>query len=218
MEQAIEMNWGYGNYYVVFSQKIPEMYKNMGLQEAKIFMSSTIFEKIKYKHNIDNKTMLGLRDAIENPVAVIKSRGHLMVVTDLYDYRNLPVVAILGTADEGRVGNYVASVYGRKDVVNFLHSHVVNQDDDILFMDFDKIEQMRDYRNGRRIDNIKRYLLESRGCKLKMTIERDGKKVQLTEDEIWAAYSLVSENLTAADNELAEQIEGSVRNTKKYER
>jgi len=195
--------------YVIFSEKIPEMYKNMGLKDAKIFMANSVLKKLKRKHHLTDEMIKDVKKAIENPVAIMKIDRKLLVVTDLKDFENSPVIAILGTTkEEERLdGNFIMSVYGRKNIVNYMYNQVSDSGASVMFMDFDKIEYLKRFDTQKRLNEIKRMVLESKGCKLRMTIERDGKKVELTESEIWAAYSLVSNNLTAEDLDLVKEIE-----------
>lgn len=199
-----------GDIYIVFSEKIPEMYKEMGLKDATVYMSEMVFQKIRYKHNFSNEELLAVKRAIENPVTVIKVDGKLVVVTDLRDYNNFPIMAVLGAADGDRNNNFVSTIYGRENIVQFLFYKVKHTDAQVMFMDFDKIEDLRSKETGRTLDKIKRMVLESRGCKLHMTVERDGKKIELTENEIWAAYSLISEQLTQKDMDVVKAINDEV--------
>lgn len=180
-----------GRLFIVFSEKINDNLKDSGLLDDKILIADNILKKICCKHHLKAKDIVNIQHALVNPVAILKKNDRVIVVTDVVDYQNNPVIAILG-ADEKE--NYVASVYGRNNIGDFLLNHV--NDGNVVFMDLDRVEFIRNEKTDKSLNEIKRKVLESRGCKLRMMIERNGEQIHLTENEIWAAYSLIQQNLT----------------------
>lgn len=146
-------------------------------------------------------------------MAIFKSEneGKVIILTDVVDYNKYPIAVIMAANKDD---NCIASIYGRNHVVNFVHRQTV--ENEVLFMDLDRIECIKgDSTNKKvntRLNEIKRNVLKSRGCKLKMTIERDGKKIELTEKEIWDAYNLVNQNMTdEIEKEAEAQLEKEIR-------
>lgn len=191
-----------GRVFLVFSEMVNENLRDSGLLNDKIVIADTILKKISCKHHLKAKDIVNIQHALENPVAILKRDNRVIVVTDVVDYQNNPVIAVLGA--DGKE-NYVASVYGRNNISDFLLKHV--SCGNALFMDLDKVEFIRNEKTSESLDKIKRKVLEGKGCKLRMTIERNGEKIHLTENEIWAAYSLVQQNITPeVEQEVKEQL------------
>lgn len=191
-----------GKLFVVFSEKINDNLKDSGLLDDKVMIADNILKKICCKHHLKAKDIVSIQHALENPVAILKKDNRVIVVTDVVDYQNNPVIAVLGA--DGKE-NYVASVYGRNNIGEFLLNHVNHGN--AVFMDLDKVEFIRNEKTNENLNEIKRKVLESRGCKLRMTIERNGEKIHLTENEIWAAFNLVQQNITPdVEQEVGERL------------
>lgn len=208
IEDAFQRAWETnesGIAYLTFTEQLPERLKGCGLVEGEVKLSQYVFYKLIGKHKLSEEELLSVKEAICNPVAILRENNKVIVVTDIVSYQKFPITVVLAA---NKKDNCVASIYGRGNIVNYVYKHALNNE--VLFADLDKIDCIRGNRLdegvNERLDEIKRQILESRGCKLKMTIERDGKKIELTETEIWAAYSLVNKNITSEVEQEAEKI------------
>lgn len=194
--------------YIVFMDELPDRLKGVeGLSdEGKIYVSGAIFNKIKHKHHLEEDVLEDIKKAIYNPVAIFRSTADkVIVVTDIRDYENRPVIALIACSEKE---NIICSVYGRNNMVNYMRHQV--EENSVLFVDLDKLERIKDKRSEQKMDEIRRQVLEAKGCKLKMTVERDGRKIELSEKEIWAAYELVKQNLTPEVEETVKEISRSL--------
>lgn len=208
MEKLFKRAWEKnerGTAYLAFMEELPEKLKDYGLVNGKTKISQYVFYKLINKHKFSGEELYSVKQALENPVAIFKDGERVIILTDVVDHQKYPVTVILAANKED---NCVASIYGRHNILNYVCKYT--KGDDVLFMDLDRIEYIRGDKTNKevneRLDEIKRNVLKSKGCKLKMTIERDGRKIELTEKEIWDAYNLVNKNITSDIEQEAEKI------------
>lgn len=210
MERIFKQAWEKnerGIAYLAFMEELPEKLRDCGLINGETKISQYVFYKLINKHKFRGEELYNIKQALENPVAIFKEGEKVIILTDVVDYNKCPVTVILAANKED---NCVASIYGRHNILNFIHKHTINND--MLFMDLDRIEYIKGDKTNeqinQRLEEIKKNVLKTKGCKLKMTIERDGRKIELTEKEIWDAYNLVNESVEkTAIEQLAKELQ-----------
>jgi hypothetical protein len=87
-------------------------------------MATDVTDKIKHPHNLSNEVMCKLADELRNPALIMHSRskeGALVIVTELKDYEDRPVVVALARNNKGGLEICkVASSYGRNNFENWM--------------------------------------------------------------------------------------------------
>lgn len=129
---------------ICFTETLPAELRGF-LPNAKVVLTQYVFNKIvarqaskKYPHphSLTGDQLLDVRDAIENPVAIVKSNGKVVVVTDVLDYHDNMILAVFGS-DIKSGYNYISSIYGKSNLLLYLYNQ--QQKDAIAFLDDSRV-------------------------------------------------------------------------------
>ena len=119
---------------IVFREVMPKRLVEMGLADSPVKCTKFVFDKIVAKaanwrrngHHFNEDELIAICKELDNPLAVIKTETNsgdmaIAILTRRPDYYGNPTLVILAEDNE-RGDNYIASVYGRAKVANYLYS------------------------------------------------------------------------------------------------
>ena len=118
----------------VFKTYMPKQLVDQGLADAPIKISGYVFDKVRatfsrgdyfHGHHFDKSDLLKIRDAIDDPVAIIKCEApdggvRLAVITTVPDFKDNLSMVIL-QSDDVTQDSCVCSVYGKNNIIDSIH-------------------------------------------------------------------------------------------------
>lgn len=133
---------------ILFMEDMPALLEPY-LLNAPTFVSGYVMDKITarlnhhredilHPHNIKPDQLLRVREALSEPVAIVKNKGRLVVVTDVLDYKKDLIMAVIDI-NERMGSNWVASMYGKDNLLLMLYNR--QESGDILYLNEKKIIQ-----------------------------------------------------------------------------
>jgi hypothetical protein len=116
---------------ICFRETLPESLRGY-LPDERTILTQYVLEKVTaeiqdprhyiiHPHKLTDEQLRQVREAIENPVAIIRADGRVVIVTDVLDYKDTPILAILGN-DLKNHYNYIASIYGKDNLFLYLYN------------------------------------------------------------------------------------------------
>ncbi len=155
VDQVLDETYPKRSMIVVLS-KIPDILKEIGLEDLPITITQKHFytitnKSVKYKdvnyHNLGVDLIKKLPESLRQPLKILLSNtkvDSVVLVTDLIDNENRPVIASIKTNGKGKVDNkkintnVLTSVYGRNNYDNFIKNNIeegnllYDSDEDII--------------------------------------------------------------------------------------
>lgn len=119
----------------IFKDTLPKILVDQGLADSPTKISGFVYDKLVAKvrtsyrnaHGYDMEGLIAVKAALDDPVAVVKVPSpdgsvRVAVVTQIPDHRNaLSMVVLQNDNDSG--DNFVCSIYGKTELINFLKRH-----------------------------------------------------------------------------------------------
>ena len=119
----------------IFKDTIPKILVEQGLADSPAKISGFVYDKVvaKFKtryrnaHHYSQDALKSIKTALDDPVAIIKVPSpdgsvRVAVVTQITDHRQaLSMVVLQHDQDSG--DNFVCSIYGKSDLINFIKRH-----------------------------------------------------------------------------------------------
>lgn len=116
----------------VFKAYMPKQLVDQGMTDAPIKISGFVYDKVRatcenfYRnaHRYNQDDLLAVRDALDEPVAIIKRPApdggvRLAVITKIPDFKDDLSMVIL-QSDEITQDSYICSIYGKDDLINYI--------------------------------------------------------------------------------------------------
>lgn len=117
---------------IMFRETMPKKLVDAGLADNPAKITAFVYDKIcaraanakRNGHHFDNDTLLKIRDALNDPLAIVSTKtksgdAALAVLTRVPDFKGLPSLVII-QKDEERGDNWISSVYGKNHVAGYL--------------------------------------------------------------------------------------------------